>query len=831
MTIENDQIINAEGWFDSSYKFTEPIRYFKSNDPYYWEVDNIPIKQLEENILWLKDQVSTNPLISGVNRSELSELQPYATGNARVVSVKPGRFTARINDAYKKGVNQLVHTAASLIEGQSSSDSFVLDVDILRRLVGDPSVLGAIYNNGLYDHLQHHNSEPVTGSYLEWRHGYSLVTKVIGNGITDANNLPKNKLAIWKNLTVPPVNEYDLQQLAVEWTRYWGGAVRTSIVNINEPLSIEVPEFDDEDFANKGAYQPAVRIDLLFIYAHPIDASSTTIPNPTGQLPTTITAPQLGLVKGAGVIGLSGAGAFGGVDINSLSYDWFNSNGYLSATDNPNSFMTLGDGDGVDDQGNYKISAPIVDLKQVESGIENTYGSFPSPDDLMNLAPLFQQQLDNEGAEMGLIGQTVLPVAYVISRRGKTAITSEDLIDIRPFFRTTELTYNERAGVAAANPPLSFANPAVGKKELQRSVLYTRNYADERITTAIQKLKTFPIATGMVLGGTRWGVEGALLGFAQNSNQLNGTSDENLLDALKQYGHLPQGTATLPELPGWDIAPWCDGEDAGTKRNDRIHSVVAVGGGSLKSFTGIPKVESLNNNLVLQTMLSNSNTPGEIAQLHYHNWAFVKKTITFANPDIFSQAGISDYDVQVSLANCAPMTSQPYSKYDEAAGPQNYIKFGSHVAGLTVEKHGQEGFTIYVWFSVPDIEQTFSNSNALTSNSRSRLPLSTDKAGRDASWFSSFTVMNKTYANQMTNINTFNRFATGNNDEQANISYGSAERINPIPYNNRQHIAPVVVTYPTVSFSVIGYSQQQQVFANTTGTVTNDNLTLYVPEL
>jgi len=31
-------------------KFTDPIRYFKANDPYYWEVDNIPLKQLQENV-------------------------------------------------------------------------------------------------------------------------------------------------------------------------------------------------------------------------------------------------------------------------------------------------------------------------------------------------------------------------------------------------------------------------------------------------------------------------------------------------------------------------------------------------------------------------------------------------------------------------------------------------------------------------------------------------------------------------------------------------------------------------------------------------------------
>jgi len=50
---------------ESNYRFTDPIRFFKANDPYYFEVDNIPLKQLQENCLWLKDQVKkdTNKLI------------------------------------------------------------------------------------------------------------------------------------------------------------------------------------------------------------------------------------------------------------------------------------------------------------------------------------------------------------------------------------------------------------------------------------------------------------------------------------------------------------------------------------------------------------------------------------------------------------------------------------------------------------------------------------------------------------------------------------------------------------------------------------------------
>jgi len=35
--------------FNSSHKFIDPPRYFKENDPYWWQMDNIPLKQIQEN--------------------------------------------------------------------------------------------------------------------------------------------------------------------------------------------------------------------------------------------------------------------------------------------------------------------------------------------------------------------------------------------------------------------------------------------------------------------------------------------------------------------------------------------------------------------------------------------------------------------------------------------------------------------------------------------------------------------------------------------------------------------------------------------------------------
>ena len=65
---------------ESSYRFTDPIRFFKANDPYYFEVDNIPLKQLQENCNWLKDQVrlATETQLTSIKRVDIDELRPYA---------------------------------------------------------------------------------------------------------------------------------------------------------------------------------------------------------------------------------------------------------------------------------------------------------------------------------------------------------------------------------------------------------------------------------------------------------------------------------------------------------------------------------------------------------------------------------------------------------------------------------------------------------------------------------------------------------------------------------------------------------------------------------
>ena len=64
----------------SNYKWTDPPRFFKANDPYWYQLDNLPLKRIHENCKWLKYLLGGALGISRVGRSDLDELQPYSTG-------------------------------------------------------------------------------------------------------------------------------------------------------------------------------------------------------------------------------------------------------------------------------------------------------------------------------------------------------------------------------------------------------------------------------------------------------------------------------------------------------------------------------------------------------------------------------------------------------------------------------------------------------------------------------------------------------------------------------------------------------------------------------
>jgi hypothetical protein len=519
------------GFLPSNYKFVDPIRYFKENDPYYWEVDNIPLKQLQENCLWLKDQLQLNVISEGINREDFNELKPYVTGSDNVLRVKAGRFTARINDAYNKSPIQklelITGTGLNSLVGASIGSTFT--PSRYRTLTG------AEYATTLFTALQEYstsafNLNGLTERVLSWPY---TNPNNIGPTVTISNNTPSFPEGQWPVLSARSffnqiLSTDNLQALSVEFCRQFRGVARTAVVDVPEELTLQIPEFDAQDFfvlTSDGSpiYIPEgqleYRIDLAFIYSKPIDTSSSYIQEYTGQLPREITKPTLGILRGAGV------GLKNRENLNQ-STSPFTNNSLIAA------------------DGKSSIMAHAADKAVITNGFQSAqidiHGSFPSPDDLMNLAPVISEKLSD--SDPRLVGQSILPIAYIVVRKNPTfaagvaVVNESDILDIRPFFRTTELTYNERAGIAAAIPSPSLANPVATKYVVENAVQNIKTYVDSNFEPKIinQPRRPLVLAGGVIQGGSLFGPEGILVA----------------LDPSMDLGY------AVTQYPGWDFARW-----------------------------------------------------------------------------------------------------------------------------------------------------------------------------------------------------------------------------------------------------------------------------------
>lgn len=688
-------------WKGSSYKFTEPIRYFKSNDPYYWKVDNIPVKQLEENILWLKDQVGGGGsvgLLSGIDRNQFNELRPFATESDFKVNIKPGRYSARINDARYHNIYEAFVTRAAEVGFLGLDEiSFSVDVNLIKAMAGDITSK-VVSNNGLYDTILHHMCTPYQGFLTGWSADKAEYLQNLKVGI---DNLPLFKKPTIRQESTEGFfgtdglagfqRASDLQQLFSSFIKYWGGVARTAIVNVPETLSIDVAPFNADDFSNRTVFEPSYRIDLLFIYSHPVDASSTTILKRDGNSLAQITAPQLGMLKGAGVIGLQGRGpSFENYNTTQDGTEWMTvvseANDWFNGRDDSRNYFEFVSNEDYQ-YGYHHILATVSDQTQDLIGMDGYYGNFPSPDDLLNIAPLLQVGLEKDN--LALVGQSVLPVAYVIVKKDSSVITNNDIIDIRPFFRTAELAYNERAGIAAAVPPLSFANPAVGKTELADTVNKVRAEILERIPEMPDESPITPriVGSGYIFGGLKYGVEGALLRMAigRPGNNLNFTDANERANFLRVNGHLPF-VADLRDLPDWEVAPWClSKNNPGSKRNDRTW--IARQRGNANITLGNEDTININEDPTLGFHDPIKNIGAYNEQGAGGALAFCRKKIEVNRQLV---PWMRDFEVIVEYVNCVPSTSTEY--YHQLSNNSD-IFYPRQYAGLTVSKEG-DSFTV-----------------------------------------------------------------------------------------------------------------------------------------
>jgi hypothetical protein len=385
----------------------------------------------------------------------------------------------------------------------------------------------------------------------------------------------------------------------------------------------------------------------------------------------------------------------------------------------------------------------------------NIHGSFPSPDDLMNLAPLLSYKLEDEN--YALIGQSILPIAYIVTTNGEANLPTTSVIDIRPFFRTAELAYNERAGIAAALPSLSLANPAVGKAQLDFET--GRVYADldsrlRLLERGVETTKPRVVSTGYVFGGLNFGVEGAYRDFVDNATGGN-LDNAALLQELKTRQGIP-GDIIVPTFPDWDIAKWVDEQNItqkGSHPNDYINHVArthadTVDWGSFSDSTLAAKINKFG-------------TDNNLGQDNFVNILFCKKTV---NIDRALVPWMEDYVVHVDLLNCVPLSCRLSGfQSDEAAATQ----------GVWIEKK-QDQFTIYCsWVAndyFPQNPQSYEK-KLMAGPTGNTFPYN----NRDGYWFSGFAVITQDIMN-----------AT----------------------NTKQHYVGEagvgVATYPSVTFEVIG---------------------------
>ncbi len=714
---------------ESNFRFTDPIRFFKANDPYYFEVDNIPLKQLQENCLWLKDQVrkDTNKLL-GVKRVDIDELRPYATGSDRLVRVKPGRYSARINDASNR--TPLAYLAKVMGEA-------VGDVDAFEAAVPSPDATGKLDNAALEAALDRFKSTlsqdalgmnglveraftwPVVNSDTlvsdtgtkedpekNWLSHGGIDTNIKGSGagiapfpITEAISWARSTGNAERTFTLPTFEITNrnsgfakLPLTESYFIKAWRGVSRIAVVDVDDEISIEVPQFDATDFSymDEDGNSVAVngvqqRIDLVFIYSKPIDASAvSTIQN--GEV-TKITKPALGIVKGAGIK----------PTFTEKSADL--AAGYQLATND--SIMAA-----PADQSNPNIGFNSTSANDIAFDMN---GSFPAPDDLLNLAPLISQRLEDGAYE--LIGQSILPVAYVFVQESSQVVLATDVVDIRPLFRTAELTYNERAGVGAAFPQLSLANPAVGKAQMDHELKRLKDTIDARIDFVVKfgdtQTAMNTVAAGYVFGGFNFGPEGALFDhyqsvFAGDTNDNNDSVTYIKQYITSKYGYGSEGAnVVIPDFPDWDLSQWCieqDIEDKGLFPNDYINTFFSMDAlndaadpsivaGSFKEkvradgFSLSPaRLRNFAN--TRNGNLSNRGT-GVGSKVNFH---YVSKRIKFNRPD-----WLGDYVVDTNLVNSLAQNN--------VGSSDSTVEQGSYF-GCWVEK-GFDEFTIYVAFQAP----------------------------------------------------------------------------------------------------------------------------------
>ena len=348
-------------------RINEDIRFYLPADPYYYQVDNLPLQDLLNNDVRLQDQIDELTADSSVTlaRNGFTELQPFIDGGLPgTVSVRPGNFIGRVQ-----------RTSAGTLPGATVDGN----------------------GNGLQEQL----SPPTDAD------GY----RVSNNAETYAD-------------------------------KYVG---RNSVFNFFGG-NIPIDSFDFDAFTNQlstANTPPLGRIDLVGITTVNGAMDDPFLPgNPTGSGQVIGDGyPKLAVVKGAGIT---------------------RDNDGVREVVIGEKYITLG--------------IPQEDLNDYGRDLQGNvvpnpaFGTVPSPDDVVN-ACFSNQEVVTTLSELATNNENAsffLPLAYVYVPQSYVAgnpVPRQNLKDIRPFFRTAELSVQERQALASSHNP-SYRNAVITQSRL-----------------------------------------------------------------------------------------------------------------------------------------------------------------------------------------------------------------------------------------------------------------------------------------------------------------------------------------------------------------------------
>ena len=369
-------------------RINEDIRFYLPADPYYYQVDNLPLEDLVKNDRILQEQIdelNAEDRGTTVNRDGINELLPFIDNALPgTVSVRAGNFIGRSQrtsgpNIPGTNVNGDKNGTFEMNEPPTRDDDYNVSNPPSKS---DPGPADSVGRTAVYNFPG-------------------------GNIMIDGFDYNEFGIGLNPNLTTAPLGRIDL----------------VGITTVNGAM-------DDP-------YVPG---------------------NDTGgALETGDGKPKLAVVKGAGMIA-------GNTNVREIQIG--------------SRFITVGNPQELINDYGKDLDGNVVP--------NPTFGTIPMPDDVVNVCmsrPDVTEAL-NEFANDNKNASFFLPLAYVYvpqSHVKGNPIPTAYLKDIRPLFRTAELTLAERQAIAASENP-SLRNPFVTVNQLEESISPPVNDLLARIT-------------------------------------------------------------------------------------------------------------------------------------------------------------------------------------------------------------------------------------------------------------------------------------------------------------------------------------------------------------